>query len=127
MATECDPHLVEVVLTAATDVHKALGPGLLESVYERALIHELAMCGIASEAQVPIPVAYKGVDLGLGFRLDVLVDRALVIEIKSVRRLNPAHIKQLLTYLRLSGIRLGFIINFNQVLLKHGIKRVSHF
>lgn len=127
MAKDCDPQLIDAALTAATDVHRALGPGLLESIYEKALVHELSLREIAVEAQVPISVKYKGVELGSGFRIDLLVDRALILEVKSVRKIVPDHVKQLVTYLRLSEIRIGFILNFNSRLLKHGMKRVSNF
>jgi GxxExxY protein len=127
MTRDCDPRLIDAVLTAATDVHRALGAGLLESVYERALLHELRLLGIPAETQAPVSVRYKGRDLGVGFRLDLLIDRQLIVEVKSVRRLDPTHVKQLVTYLRLSDIRLGYILNFNCPLLKHGIKRVSLF
>ena len=127
MAKDCDPVLIDNVLTAATDVHRALGPGLLESIYEKALVHELGLRQIAVETQIPVSVIYQGRELGAGFRLDLLVERTLILEVKSVRRIAPTHVKQLITYLRLSDIGVGFILNFNSRLLKEGIKRVSIF
>lgn len=98
---------------AAFTVFKELGPGLLESVYEVALAHELTECGLAVQRQVPLPVVYKEVSLKLGYRIDILVERKVVIEIKSVEAFHDVHKKQLLTYLKLSGLRLGLLINFN--------------
>ncbi len=105
-------------------VYNELGPGMLESVYERALMLELASRGIKAQNQVPIRAAYKGIDMGLDFRLDVLIEDTIVLELKSVEQLLPVHKKQLLTYLKLADKSLGLLVNFNEDYLKNGIKRV---
>jgi len=116
------------VIGAAMEVHKHLGPGLLESAYEECLCHELAASGIPCERQKALPIVYKGISLDCGYRLDVVVDDSLLLELKSVETLLPIHEAQLLTYLRLSSLKLGLLINFNVPLLKTGIKRmVNHF
>jgi GxxExxY protein len=120
---EFDP-LSNRVLGCALEVHRALGPGLLESVYEQALAFELTSAGLPLETQVALPVAYKSVKLDCGFRLDLVVDRSLVIELKSVEKLLPLHEAQLLTYLRLGRYRTGLLLNFNVPLFKDGIKRL---
>ncbi len=112
------------VIGAAIEVHRLLGPGLLESAYELALERELRMIGIDVRRQVPVPLQYKGASLGDGFRIDMLVNELLLIEIKAVEQLIPLHEAQLLTYLRLAGKRHGLLINFNVAALKNGIKRV---
>ena len=112
------------VVHAAYKVHEALGPGLLESVYEVCLIHELAKTGIQTERQVPLPVVYDDIKLEAGFRIDVLVEHQLIVELKAVEGLTPVHQAQVLTYLKLSGLRLGLLINFNVAVLKDGIRRV---
>lgn len=112
------------VIGCAMEVYKRLGPGLLESVYERALVHELKLNGIRVESQVTINVDYKGIDIGDGLRMDLLVDDTIVVELKSVEELKPIHHKQLLTYLRLANRRLGLLVNFNTTDLMDGIKRV---
>ena len=114
------------ILGAAIKVHKILGPGLLESVYEAALIYELTKANYHVRSQVGIPVIYDAQELGLGFKLDILVNETVIIEIKSVETIAPVHYKQLLTYLRLSNKKLGLLINFNAVLLKDSIKRVAN-
>ncbi len=111
------------VIGAAIDVHKALGPGLLESAYETCLCQELKMRGIPFERQVPLQIEYKGIKLEDIYRMDILVDNSVVLELKSVEKLEPIHEAQLLTYLRLSKIWLGLLINFNVPVLKNGIKR----
>ena len=108
---------------AAIDVHKALGPGLLESAYEACLCQELKIRGIPFERQVPLQIEYKGIKLEDIYRMDILVDGLVVLELKSVEKLEPIHDAQLLTYLRLSKIWLGLLINFNVPVLKIGIKR----
>lgn len=115
-----------VILGAALKVHKTLGPGLLESVYEAALAYELTKEGYSVRTQVGIPVIYDGQDLDIGFRLDLLVNETVIIEIKSVETVAPVHYKQLLTYLRLSNKKLGLLINFNSVLLKDSVKRIAN-
>ncbi len=115
--------LTERVIAAAIDVHRALGPGLLESAYEECLCHELALRGIRFERQLPLPVVYKGCRLDCGYRLDIVVEGVLVLELKAVERVLPIHEAQLLGYLRLGGYHLGLLINFNSLLLKDGIRR----
>jgi GxxExxY protein len=112
------------IIGAALDLHGNLGPGLLESAYECALMFELAQRGLDVRCQVPMPLIYKSVKLDQGYRLDLLVQDKVIIEIKSVECIAPVHYAQLLTYLRLSDKRLGLLINFNSKLLKHGIHRV---
>ncbi len=116
--------LAATIVDAAFKVHSALGPGLLESVYEACLMHELAQRGIAFQSQVPIPIVYGGLRLTAGLRLDLLIEETIVVEIKEIEELLPVHHAQLLTYLKLSGKRLGFLINFNVAKIKDGIKRV---
>ena len=111
------------VLDCAMRVHTALGPGLLESAYEACLAEELRLSGLSVEVQVPVPVVYKGVKLDAGYRIDLLVDGRVVVEVKSVETIAPVHKAQTLTYLRLSGKCLALLINFNVVHLKEGIKR----
>jgi GxxExxY protein len=118
-----DP-LTERVIGLAIDVHRFLGPGLLESAYEECLCYELTSQKISFERQAPLAINYKSVRLDCGYRLDILVERTLIIEIKSVERLVPLHDAQLLTYLKLSGIKTGLLLNFNAMLLKNGIKRL---
>jgi GxxExxY protein len=120
---ENDP-LTEKIIGAAIDVHRVLGPGLLESVYEECLCHELHLREIAFARQQPLPVVYKGVHLDCGYRLDVVVEGRVVVELKTVDHILPIHEAQLLTYLRLAGIRTGLILNFNVPVLRQGIKRM---
>ena len=112
------------VIGCALEVYKTLGPGLLESVYEKALVIELTNKGIKAERQVPVNIFYKGVELGEGLRIDVLVEDSLVVELKSVDTLNKVHYKQLLTYLKITNKRVGLLINFNENNLMDGIKRI---
>jgi GxxExxY protein len=113
----------EQIVDAAMAVHRELGPGLLESTYEICLLHELAERGIGAERQVELPVVYRGVKLECGYKIDLMVSDSVVVEIKSVERLEPVHEAQLMSYLKLSGRRVGLLINFNVALLKHGIRR----
>ncbi len=122
---ECDETLIGDVLSAGILVHRELGPGLLESVYEQALLIELVDRGFKARHQVKVPVEYKGRDLGHGFRADLVVEESLLIEIKSVSVLNEVHLAQVMTYLRLLRFKRGLLLNFNQRLLRHGIRRVS--
>ena len=115
--------LSEKIIGAAIEVHRAIGPGLLESVYEKALSHELKLQGFSVQQQVPVPLTYKGIDLECGYRLDLLVEDKVVIELKTVNHLLPVHEAQLLTYLKLTKKPLGFIFNFNVAVLKDGIVR----
>jgi GxxExxY protein len=112
------------IIGAAIEVHRELGPGLLESAYEEYLCYELGLRGISSERQVPLPVEYKGLKLDCGYRIDLLVDDLIIIELKSVTKIETVYEAQLLTYLRFKGAWLGMIINFNVPLLKNGIKRI---
>ncbi|WP_237051461.1 GxxExxY protein [Magnetospirillum sp. ME-1] len=112
------------VIGLAIEVHRALGPGLLESAYEQCLAHELELNEIPFKRQVPVPVVYKGMKLDCAYRLDLVVADALVLEIKAVEKLLPVHGAQLLTYLKLTGIRAGLLLNFNSEVLRDGMKRV---
>jgi len=114
----------KTIIDAAMEVHRTLGPGLLESVYEEALAYELMQRGLRVARQVAFPVRFKGVHLDCGFRADLIIEDMIMVEIKSVEAFAPVHFKQLLTYLRLSNKPLGLIINFNVALLKDGIKRI---
>jgi GxxExxY protein len=116
--------LSKVIIGAAIEVHRQLGPGLLESAYEECLAHELSLRQIPFERQKPVPIEYKGVQLDCGFRLDFLVDRLVVVELKAVDKLAPIHEAQVLTYLRLTGCKLGLLLNFNALKLSSGIKRM---
>ena len=112
------------IIGGAIEVHKALGPGLLESAYEECLCRELTMRGISFERQKPLPVLYKGEELDCGYRLDVVVEDQIILELKSSERLEPIHKAQLLTYLKLSGLSLGLLLNFNVTAMRDGIVRV---
>ena len=116
--------LATEIVDAAYQVHKALGPGLLESAYTAILAFELQAKGLHIEHQQPIPLNYKGIHVDAAFRADVIVEHKVIIEVKSVEGLAPVHRRQLLTYLRLADMRLGLLINFNVVLIKDGIARV---
>jgi GxxExxY protein len=112
------------VIGAAIEVHRCLGPGLLESAYEACLCRELTVRGISFEKQVPLPIVCKGLEIDAAYRLDVRVEGLVVLELKAVDKLEPIHEAQLLTYLRLTDLWLGLLINFNVVVLKNGIKRL---
>jgi GxxExxY protein len=116
--------LAKVVFEAGIKVHKTLGAGLLESAYEECLFYELQKGGLFVEKQKVLPLIYEDVKLEAGYRMDLLVEHKLVIEIKSVEALNDLHLAQILTYLKLSGCKLGLLMNFNTVLFKNGVKRV---
>ena len=116
--------IAAVIVDAAFKIHKILGPGLFESVYEATLRYELQKRGLKVTQQLGIPVQYEGLNLGFGFRVDLLVGDKVVIEIKSIEALAPVHRKQVETYLRLMDLRLGLLINFNVELIKDGIRRV---
>ena len=118
--------LSNAVIGCAIKVHSALGPGLLESAYQECLFYELCKYGAFVEKQKPLPLVYQEVRLECGYRIDLFVERKLVIEVKSVEALTDIHLAQVLTYLKLSGCKLGLLINFNVVRLKDGIKRVVH-
>jgi GxxExxY protein len=116
--------LTERIIGCAIEVHKAIGPGLLESAYEECLCFELSQNGLLFKRQVPLPVRYKSVNLDCGCRLDVIVEDKVIIEIKAVERIIPIHEAQLLSYLKMLDIRLGLILNFHSSVMKHGIKRI---
>jgi GxxExxY protein len=116
--------LSDRVIGLAIAVHRELGPGLLESAYEACLAYELEQAGLPYQRQVALPVSYKNVDLDCGYRLDLLVDTALIVELKTVDAISKVHKAQLLTYLRLSRLRTGLILNFNSAVLKDGIHRM---
>ena len=111
------------VIGCAIEVHRTLGPGLLESAYERCLAHELELNSIAFRIQCPLPIEYKGIQLDCGYRLDMVAEDRLIIELKSVDDIKGIHEAQLLTYMKLAGIKTGLLINFNVVRLKNGIRR----
>ncbi len=116
--------LTEQIIGLAIKVHRALGPGLLESAYERALMVEFQRHGIKAESQVLVPILYEGVEIDQAFRADMVVEGQVILELKSVKQLDDSACKQLLTYLRLSGRKLRLVINFHEKLLKNGIRRV---
>ena len=118
--------LTEEIIGAAIEVHKALGPGLLESAYEECLAHELSLNNVSFERQVPLPLIYKSRPIDCAYRLDFLVEGNLVLELKAVDALQRIHEAQLLTYLKLGGWPIGLLINFNVPLLTKGIKRIVH-
>src|SRR5438874_1944038 len=118
-----EEQLTEQIIGAAIEVHRELGPGLLESAYEQCFCHELHLRGLSFQCQLDLPVMYKGLKLDCGYRLDVVVNDSVVIELKSVEQILPIHQAQLLTYLRLSGKKVGLLINFNVAVLKNGIIR----
>ena len=114
------------VVDAAFKVHSTLGPGLMESVYEKCMIFELHARGLECQTQVDLPIVYKGCKIDQGLRIDMVVEGCLIVEIKAVEQLAPVHRAQILTYLKLTGNNLGLLINFNTVLIKDGIKRIVH-
>ena len=116
--------LTEQIIGAAIEVHRNTGPGLMESVYEECLCYELSQLGLAFQRQIRLPVAYKGIKLDCGFKMDLLVEDAVVLELKTVDQLLPVHSAQLLTYLKLSGKKVGLLINFNEPVLTKGLKRL---
>jgi GxxExxY protein len=116
--------LSKKIIGAAIEVHRQLGPGLLESAYEQCLAHELSLQDIPFERQKPIPIVYKGLNLDCGFRLDLLVSSLVVVELKAVNEIMPIHEAQLMTYLKLTSCKLGLLLNFNTLRLRNGIKRV---
>ena len=118
--------LGERLLGYALKVHRALGPGLLENAYEACLSHELSKAGIEHQRQVALPIVYDGAKIDLGYRLDLLVENKVIVELKSVRALNDVHRAQLLSYLRLGGYLLGYLLNFNVSMLKSGICRLAN-
>jgi GxxExxY protein len=116
--------LTQKLIAAAIEVHRHLGPGLLESAYEQCYCHEVALQGIPSERQKSLPVEYKGIKLDLGYRIDMVADKKVIVEFKCVEKILPVHEAQLLTYMKLSGVKVGLIINFHAAWIKDGIKRM---
>jgi GxxExxY protein len=116
--------LATIIIGAAIDVHKHLGPGLLENAYEHCLVYELKEKGLKVTRQERLPIAYKEVKLEAAYRLDLVVEETIIVELKAVVELTPLHLAQLHTYLKLRELKLGLLINFNTVLLKNGVKRV---
>ncbi|MCW5912238.1 MAG: GxxExxY protein [Cyclobacteriaceae bacterium] len=116
--------LSKIIVNACFQIHRELGPGLFESVYEQCLYFELVQAGLPVKRQKELPVIYKSNKMELGFRADLIVDRKAIIEIKSIETIAPVHQKQLLTYLRLTGLKLGLLVNFNEALIKDGIQRI---
>jgi GxxExxY protein len=117
-------HRSGLVVDAAIRVHSKLGPGLLEGAYEACLMHELGRRHLGVRCQVPLPVIYEGVQIELGYRLDLIVEEVILVELKAVARIVPLHEAQLMSYLKLSGFRVGLLINFNVIHLKDGIRRI---
>jgi len=111
------------IVDVCVKIHSKLGPGLFESVYEKILIHELEKRGYKIEYQKEIPVQWDGAKLDLGFRADIIVENSVIIEIKSIEKLNDVHFKQILTYLKIMNIKIGLLVNFNESLIKYGIRR----
>lgn len=114
----------KIIFDSALKVHKVLGPGLLESAYEECLFFELKKTGLLIEKQKPLPLIYEDVKMEIGYRVDIIIENKVIIELKAVEALNDIHLAQILTYLKLSNCKLGMLINFNVSLLKNGIKRV---
>ncbi len=126
MAEKVYPHqdVTEKIIGAAIEVHRALGPGLLESIYQTCLAHEMTLRGLRFEKEKPLPVEYKGIRLESGYRLDFIVDGKVVVELKAVDSIHDVHKAQLLTYLKLTGCKVGLLLNFNSAILKDGIERL---
>jgi GxxExxY protein len=116
--------LTRTIIGCAMRVHQRLGPGLLEVIYRQALLHELKTAGLRTLAEVPIDVEYDGIQLGCGFRADMIVESKVILELKAVERILPLHAAQLLTYMKTARLRVGLLINFNAVHLRHGLKRI---
>jgi GxxExxY protein len=116
--------LTQKIIGFAIEVHRQLGPGLLESAYEECLCYELKQSGIGFHRQVPLPVIYKSIRLDCGYRIDIVVEDQVILELKTVERLMPIHEAQILTYLKLSGLRTGLLLNFNSAVLKDGMRRI---
>ncbi len=116
----------DILLGAAMKVHSVLGPGLLESAYETCLVHELDKRGLDVKRQVALPLIYDGIKLDAGYRLDLLINDRIIVELKSVDKFLPIHVAQLLSYLKLSDLKLGYLLNFNVVHMRDGIKRIAN-
>jgi GxxExxY protein len=126
MEYKIENRIATSILDQAFKIHRELGPGLLESVYEKCLQFELMEAGLKAETQVPVPMNYKVIHFDAGFRIDILVENKVLIEVKSVETLAPVHFAQTLTYLKMKNIKLGLLINFNTKLLKTGIHRIAN-
>lgn len=113
-----------IIVDCAVKLHKNLGPGLLESVYEAVLAKQLQLAGLTFQRQVPVPIVYEGISFDEGFRADLIINRSVIIELKSVETIHAVHKKQLLTYLKLTGLKLGYLLNFGDELMKNGITRI---
>lgn len=118
--------ITKIVIDLCVKIHKALGPGLLESVYEEVLSYELTKIGLSVARQLSIPVLYENIKMDIGFRADIIVNDKIIIELKSIDSILPVHKKQLLTYLKLTGKKVGLLINFNEALIKNGIVRIAN-
>ena len=118
--------LASEIVDCCFQVHKALGPGLLESAYQKCLVYELNSRNLKVESEVALPISYKGVELDCGYRIDILVEDKILLELKSVEKIIPVHTAQIISYLKLSDKKLGFLVNFNVSLLKDGIKRFAN-
>jgi GxxExxY protein len=116
--------LTGAIIGAAIEVHRNLGPGLLESAYESCLLWELRQRDLRVETQVPVPIRYKGIQLDAGYRIDLLVQDKIIVEMKSVDKIQPIHTAQVLTYLKMTNLKMALILNFNVVLMRSGIKRI---
>ena len=121
-----EDEIASIAVDAMIEVHRELGPGLLESSYEHCLLFELLKRGLKAERQVSLPLRYKEVTLEIGYRIDIWVERKLIIEVKSVESLQPIHLAQVITYLKLTDNRLGLLVNFNEKLVSKGIRRVAN-
>ena len=120
----CTNPITEKIIGAAIEVHRHLGPGLLESSYQTCMCRELELRGVTYESQIVLPIEYKGVHVGKGYVIDLLIERAVIVEIKSVKRLLPIHSAQLMTYMRLQNLSSGLLLNFNVTILPLGIRRI---
>ena len=118
--------LTEKIIGCAMDVHSALGPGLLESAYQECLFYKLTKSGLYVEKEKPLPLVFEGVHIDCGYRIDLFVEKCVVIELKSVKKIDDIHLAQILTYMKLGGYKVGLVLNFNVVSLKEGIKRVAN-
>lgn len=116
--------IARVIVDTAYAIHSRLGPGLFESVYDEILCYELSARGMAIRRQPPVPVIWKEIKLELGFRPDIIVERKVLVELKSIDAIAPVHVKQVITYLKLTELKLGLLINFNEMLIKDGIRRI---
>ncbi len=123
LPADAEQALTREIIAAAIEVHKSLGPGLLESVYQACLCHELELRKIPFRQQIEMPITYKDVKLDCGYRIDLIISDKVVVELKSVQDILPVHEAQLLTYLHLTGLRIGLLVNFNVAVLKNGIRR----